>query len=280
MNQRTRLLIAIASIVLVVAILALAQCGARPAPATETPGATTAAATTAPASDTTAKPGAPTATPGPTPTPTLTAEELLARELIKPRGQVTFSADECSGILKAEPWCSVIKSAKPITRPEWEELFPQTDFFSVRVDVYGGETSRYRNWLIVEQDGQRYTADTFDRLLAANGIIEITDENRELVAKAFALMTIGDYLEADVVFTDWMEVEGWVGRTGPLDYGLIAWTEIQGLKITWGLRFQDDQLREVERAGVSEYQIGDYIDIPLYTLPLPPHSEYRFGGGR
>jgi hypothetical protein len=146
MSQKTRLIVVIAAIALAAAILAVAlmQCGARPAPAAETPGATT--ATTAPADAATEEPGTPTAAPGPTPTPTptLTAEQLLARELIEPRGQVTFSADECSEILETEPWCSVIKSAKPITRPEWEELFPQTDFFSVRVDVYGGEFLEFR----------------------------------------------------------------------------------------------------------------------------------------
>jgi hypothetical protein len=253
MNPRTRLILAvavIAAIVLVVAVLAVALARRRrqPSPATETPpGAAT------------EEPGTPTATPGPTPTPTLTAEELLARELMEPRGQVTFSADDCSEILETESWCSVIESAKPITRPEWEELFPQADFFSVRVDVYGGESSRYRNWLIVEQDGQRYTADTFDRLLAANGVTEITDENRELVAKAFALMTIGDYLEAEIVFTGWMEVDWWA-RTGRMNYGLTAWTEIQGLKVNWGFMFKDNQLREA-RVWVSEHHIGEYIRL-------------------
>jgi hypothetical protein len=277
MNQRTRLIVVIAAVALAVAILtvALMQCGARPAPATETPGATT--ATTVPTDGMATEPGTPTTTPGPTPTPTLTAEELLARELIEPRGQVTFSADECSEILETEPWCSVIKSAKPITRPEWEELFPQTDFFSVRVDVRGGEFPRYRNWLIVEQDGQRYTADTFDRLLAANGVTEITDENRELVAKAFALMTIGDYLDAEVVFTKWEEGE-WEGEY-TYDHYLKAWTEIQGLEIWWWFVFEDNHLRIVTRGGIAEYHVGDYIDVPFWTLPLPPLEDYYFTGG-
>jgi hypothetical protein len=242
MNQRTRQLIVIASVVLVATILivALMRRGA---------------------------------------TLTLTAEELLAHELIKPGRQVTFSADKCGKILKTEPWCSVIKSAKPVTRSEWEEIFPQTDFFLVRVDVYGEGVTRHHNWLIVEQDRRRYAADTFDRLLEANDITQITDENRELVAKAFALMTLADYLEGDVVFTDWMGVEGWIGRTGPLNYGLVAWTEIQGLEITWGFGFQADQLREVDRFAVSEYNQGDYIDVPFYTLPLPSYGEYRFEGG-
>jgi len=43
-----------------------------------------------------------------TPTPTLTAEEWLAHELIQPGGQVTYSAGGCDKILKTEPWCSVI----------------------------------------------------------------------------------------------------------------------------------------------------------------------------
>ncbi len=279
MNPRTRLILAvavIAAIVLVVAVLAvaLAQCGAQPVPA-ETPGA----ADATPPDAATEEAGTPTATPGPTPTPTLTAEELLARELIEPRGQVTFLADECSEILETEPWCVVVDSATRITRPEWEDLFPQADFFLVKVQYKPqfGHDAHWGNWLIVEQDGQRYTADTFDRLLAANGVTEITDENRELVAKAFALMTIGDYLDADVVFTKWEEGE-WEGEY-TYDHYLKAWTEIQGLEIWWWFVFEDNHLRIVTRGGIAEYHVGDYIDVPFWTLPLPPLEDYYFTGG-
>ena len=156
---------------------------------------------------------------------------------------------------------------------EWEELFPQAGFFLVRVDVYGGESRRYRNWLIVEQDGQRHTAETFDRLLAANGVTEITDENRELVAKAFALMTIGDYLEGGVVFTDWIEGD-WPAMTGSFNYALVGWTEIQGLGVSWGFVFHDGSLKEAEGPFITESHAGEYIDVSFDILPLPSSQGY------
>jgi hypothetical protein len=276
MNDRTRLTVMIAAIALTVAILAvaLAQCGARPAPAAETPGVTVAA--TMPTDIVTEDPG-PTSTPGPTPTPTLTAEELLARELIEPRGQVTFSADECSQILETEPWCVVINSATHITRPEWDELFLQTDFFLVKVHYRPqfGHDAHQGNWLIVEQDSQRYTADTFDRLLAANGITEITDGNRELIAKAFALMTIPDYLGDEVIFIEWEEGD-WPDARHHYSHSLKAWTKIQGLEIKWWFVFEDGWLKIITRGGISKYHTGDYIDTPFEILPLPPLKDYYF----
>jgi hypothetical protein len=279
MNPKARLLTALAAVALVVAVLAvtLAQCGARPAPDTETLGAVT--ATIAPAGAATEGPDIPVATPGAA--PTLTREEELLVERQHYSSQSASSPEECGDILKAEPWCNVARDVVRIKRTEWEELLPQAEFFLIKYDVYGSELGpQQRNLLIVEQDGQRYTIDTFDRLLAANGVAEITNESRELVAKAFALMTLADYLEGDVVFTDWMEVDWWA-RTGRMNYGLVAWTQVQGLKYTWGFMFKDGQLREVRRNGVAEYHTGDYIDVSFYTLPLPSmQQEYRFGGGQ
>jgi hypothetical protein len=200
--------------------------------------------------------------------PTLTAEVLLARELIQQSGQVVYSAGECDRILKGEPWCSVIKSATGITRPEWKELFPRTNFFLVKTTLYGSESSRQSNWLIVEQDGQRYTAKTFDRLLEANGIATITDENRELVAKAFALMTIPDYLEAEVAFTKWEEGSWPSSIRLDYNYALTAWTKIQGLKAQWRFLFYEGLLIGAN-GYVPEYGIGDYIDVPFERLPGP-----------
>ncbi len=273
MSQRTPLLIVIAAAILAAGALAVAlvRCSARPA-ATKTPGAL--AVTTAPTDGATEEPATPTATSGPT--PTFTKEEELVATSQHDSSQSASSPDECAEILKTELWCSVPKSAVRVTRPEWEELFPQTEFFVLKRDVYGGPHGpQQRNLLLIEHDGQRYKAETFDRLLAANGINDITEENYELVAKAFALITIPDYLEEEIVFTDWMEVE-WTARRGYFDHGLIAWTKTQGLKILWGFKVQDGYLEEVERFGVSEYHVGDYIDVSFDVLPLPPAEGYEF----
>ena len=203
-----------------------------------------------------------------TPTPTLTAEVLLAHELIRQGGQVVYSADECDKILQSGSSCSVIKSATRITRPEWKELFPRTNFFLVKTTLYGSESSRQSNWLIVEQDGQRYTAKTFDRLLETKGIISITDENREPVARAFALMTIPDYLEEEVIFTKWEEGSWPSSIRLNYNYALTAWTKIQGLEIQWRFLFYEGLLIGAN-GHVPGHSIGDYIDVPFERLPVP-----------
>ncbi|MCP4544265.1 MAG: hypothetical protein GY832_44700 [Chloroflexi bacterium] len=305
MNTKIRLILIVALLGISAVVLAVIfmQRGGTPAPATTpslatepsgttdiaaAPGATAppdetaapatpeaTAATTSPPDGATIEPGAPVATPEPT--PALRAEELLARELIQPRGQVTFSDDECSRILETESSCSVIKSAAPIIRPEWEELFPQTNFFLVKTNLHSyDEFAGQPKWLIVEYDGQHYTSETFDRLLKANGVT-ITDENRELVAKAFALMTIPDYLEEEVIFTEW-EVGEWDSGLFMYTNYLKAWTKIQGLEILWWFAFNDNRLKAATRFRVVESHIGDYIDVSPFDLPLPLTQHYYFRG--
>ncbi|MEE8390742.1 MAG: hypothetical protein V3S14_08115, partial [Anaerolineae bacterium] len=197
MNTKTRLILIVALLGISAVVLAVAfmQRGGTPAPATTPPPATepsgttdtaaapsatvppgeaavpatpeATAATTTPPDGATVEPGMQTATPAPT--PTLTKEEVLAQTLAQSGGQFTSSVDECSEILTTEDWCGVIKGTVRIIRSEWEELFPETEFYVVRRDLYGGEFAQQRNMLIVEQDDQRYTAETFDRLLATNG---------------------------------------------------------------------------------------------------------------
>jgi len=275
MNPRTRLLIAIAAIALAAAILvvALARCGARPAPGMGMPQETV---TPTPPDDSTAEPSVPIATFTPEPTPALTEAQLLARELIQPGGQVVYSKGGCDAVLETEPWCVVIDSATRITRPEWEELFPQTDFFLVKAQYWPqlGHGGQQGNWLIVERDGQRYTVETFDKLLEANGITTIPDEKRELVTKAFVLMTLGDYLEEEVVFSDWGPVDDGPRAVAELqfNYAITVWTKIQGLEIRWWFLFMEEDLRAA-RGWISEYGVGDYIDIPQEELPYPSLAE-------
>lgn len=286
MKNRTRLLVIVALIALcaVALVAAFAQCGRQPSPIEETPDRTAvpttpgATAPTALPDTATAESTAPT---GPsTPTPTLTREEELVIERQHHSSQSASTPEECTEILKTEPWCSVVKDAVRITRPEWEELFPQAEFFLVKYDLYGGEFVQQRNLLIVEQDDQRYTAETFDHLLEANGITEVTGENRELVARAFALMTIPDYLEEEVVFEQWEEGSWPASFDWHYNYGLTAWTEIQGLTIQWWFMFEDGHLRITDGA-VIDRQVGDYIDIPFTELS-PPSSDaflhYYWGG--
>ncbi len=202
-------------------------------------------------------------------------DEQRVMEYIKglnPQSQAS-SPDQCPTILQTQPWCSLIGSAKRIMRPEWEELFPQTQFFLVSYTLIAQETQQSRHVLVIEQNGQRYRAETFDALLDANQIV-ITDQNRELVAKAFALMTLDDYLGEEVDFTYWQAGKWESGYT--YDHYLKAWTKIQGIEFWWWFTFENDKLRFVTRDGISDYHIENYIDVPLQTLPLPPLEDYRF----
>ncbi len=282
MNPRTRLLTALAAIVLVVAVLAvaLAQCGARPAPATETPGATTAAATHTPADAATEEPRTPTATPGPTPTSTEgeKAAEAVGQEYIAYRptqGECEQAVD--SGDVEACVW---LDSAQLITRTEWGLLFPNTDFYLLEMGGYRPDSHRIydsRHRLVAMHDGRHYTAETFDRLLEANGITAITDENRELVGQAFALMTIPGYLEKDVVFTKWEAVNL---EPAAFNYCATAWTQLQGLELLWCFIFWDEQLDMASGPMVQQVGTGDYIDVYFEALPHPSREDYRFSGDR
>jgi hypothetical protein len=234
--------------------------------------------TTAAPGTTTAEPSTPTATPGPSLTPTLRPEVELARELIEPGGVITYSADACNEIFETASGCHVIKSAAPITRPEWEKLFPKTDFYLVKYDeylnTYPPRSSEYRRYLIIEQDNQRYSPDSFDCLLKVNDIITITDENHEPVAKAFALMTIPDYIGEEVVFTEWRELE----ESGYLFHYLEAWTELQGLELRWWFRFENRHLKVAVGPETLEESVGDYIYVNPDELPPPVPRDYVFKG--
>ena len=118
-----------------------------------------------------------------------------------------------------------------LLRPEWDQLFTQTEFYLEKYDLYGGEIVQKSGLLIVEQDGQRYDPKTYDLLLDTNGIV-VTDENRELVAKAWALMTIPNFLENEVVFTEWQAVE-MPNALHNFNYSLNGWAKTKGLKAKW-----------------------------------------------
>jgi len=274
MTNRTRLLVIVALIALcaVALVAAFAQCGGQPSPAAETPGMT-AVPTTPGATAPTVLPETAMAEPGttvytPEPTPTLTREEEIGKELAESGGQFTASAGNCGKILETEDWCSVVEDVVRITRPEWGELSPETEFFVVKRVVHGGEYPQQHNMLVIEQDGQHYTAETFDRLLEANGITEITDENRELVARALVLMTLPDYLEEEITFSELVEGD-WPAPLGfRYNYALTVWTKMQGLSIGYHFLFDQGRLRMI-RGIVGARNTGDYIDVSLEELPGP-----------
>ncbi|MCP4544263.1 MAG: hypothetical protein GY832_44690 [Chloroflexi bacterium] len=306
MNTKTRLILIVALLGISAVVLAVVfmQRGGTPTPATTpsqatepsdttdiaaAPGATALPGeTAAPATpeamaatmlpdSVTVEPSTTTATPAPTPTPT-EGEKVTAavgQEHIAYRPTQT----ECEqtvddGEVVACVWHD---SSRLIVRSEWEQLFPDTDFYLVELGGYRPDSTEpysSRRRLAAWYDDKHYTAETFDRLLKANGVT-ITDENRELVAKAFALMTIPDYLKEEIIFIEW--VEGDWRTLHNYDHYLKAWTKIQGLEIWWWFDFADNQLRFVSRSDVNKH-VGDYIDVSVIELPPPSFVDYQFRG--
>jgi hypothetical protein len=208
-----------------------------------------------------------------TPTPTLTEAQALARALIEDQGNVAYSQDDCPSVYRrGTQTCIVLEYATEISLPAWEELLPETEFYLVRARSHflslGGVDSERFNYLVVEHGGRRYDLDSFDELLVANGVTAITDENRELVAQAIALMGLEEYLEDEVSLSP-LEEGDWEGRFGRrLNYALTAWTRIQGLVFHWRFRFEDGTLRMAERYQRGSWR-GDYVEVSADELPIP-----------
>jgi hypothetical protein len=200
--------------------------------------------------------------------PIMTADEQrVMKDILNSSPQFTATPGDCDRILQSEPWCSVIQNVRRITRSEWEELFPHATFFLVKRHVVGQESRFQQNLLIVEQARERYNAESFQRLLDVNGIV-ITDGNREIVAKALALMKLADYLEAEIAFSKWGNTDKPASGGMRYNFGLVSWTEIQGLNIEWGFLFYDNSLFRAGAYNLAK-NIGNYIDVAFQELPLP-----------
>lgn len=218
-------------------------------------------------------PGA-TATPAPvvkiTPTAVkLTREgELLAEEQSN-NSQTVASIDQCVEVFKTETGCNIVQSVRQITRPEWEQLFPDTRFYLgnyTRITASSDEPERHLHFLIVEQDGQRYYPETYDHLMAANHV-ELTAENRELVARGWALMTIGRFLNDEVEFTSW-EPNSKPFNAYEDAYDLKGWARFGGLEMAWTFEFGDRGYRFIAIGPtVLNSFAGDYSGTPFDVIP-------------
>jgi hypothetical protein len=282
MNPRTRLIVMVAAIALAVAILAvtLVRCGQQPAPGTETPGAETTVTTAS--TNVTEKPATPAATAGPTRTPTEgeKAAEAVGQEYIAYRPREA-ECDELVDGGRSES-CVWPKDIWPITRPEWEQLLSDTTFYLIGMAGRNQEPMYDHGYyleLAAWYEGTYHGAEAFDRLLAANGITAITDENCELVAQAFALMTIPDYLGEEIVFTEWESIQGEPGKyKHDYDHCLRAWTKLQGLEVGWCFVFGEGRLKIATGPVGIQHDIGDYVEVNPDQLSLPAQKDYRFTG--
>jgi hypothetical protein len=237
----------------------------------------------------------PTLSPGPTATLT---EEQMVTAAAGARFKSNFYSSRAGCVQAVDDeiteHCVFPTGMKRVTRPEWEQLFPDTVFYLVDIGgwrssegllAHESQNSGRRRHLVAWQNGQAYQSETFDRLLEANAVA-ITDTNREMVARSFALMSISNYLDRDVRFLEWGDVDPETSRTEYSHY-LKAWTETWGCEIVWYFAFADQQMSIVSLWGgpcnVSEY--GDYIEDTKYfasdcegvPLGVPPYSrDYYF----
>jgi hypothetical protein len=256
-----------------------------PAP-THTPIPVSEGASASPEATHTPTPATPSATPTPTtiptsglsptplPIPPMTKREQDVLEEMQHTPKGAASASECGEILETQNWCHVYWHARQITYPEWETLFPWAVFYLVKYDRYGGEFNEHHNQLIIEDWGERLSRDDFHRLLGANHIF-VTNENRETVARAFVLISLPDYLDEEIVFSDWEEGSWSAGLGFYYNYKIKSWTKIQGIKYQWYFIFDEEGL--LSGVGdVIEYGIGDYVDVPHEELPPPSYLTLEY----
>lgn len=275
--------------------LFLTQCREEPAPLTETPVATEQSLdiATTPLQPTAAEMAAtreptvtvietemPTGTPAPTATPTEGEEaaEAAAQQYVP---EYYPNEGEChkavaEGIVTE---CMYQSSIQNITQPEWEQLFPETEFYFVHLVGYNpnAEYDVYEsaNKLVAWQNDQKYEAKSFDKLLAVNNII-ITDENRELVAQSFALMTIPKYLADGIILSDGETVD--IEGAFNYNYCVKAWTKLAGLELQWCYVFDDETLKVASGPFLLETGVGeDYLPSEEES-PFPSLKDYRFQG--
>jgi hypothetical protein len=172
--------------------------------------------------------------------------------------------------------CVWPSSIELVTRPEWEELLPKTEFYLIGLTArhaipqydYG-----FRRRLVGWHEGQYYTADQFDQLLVANEVTAIEDSIKETAAAALVLMILDDYVQQDIVFVDWSEMEVPPTR---ISHSLTCWTELQGATMRWYFVFEEERLRLAVGPEVLGFGSGDYVEASDDGVAPPPYTDYPF----
>ena len=206
--------------------------------------------------------------------PRSSEEAALFQEIVQSGGQFTSNESNCNKILEKEPWCSVVLMVTPVTHHEWINLFPTTKFFLVKRMV-SDQNSRFQsNWLIAKQGSQRFTVEAFDSLLDASNIV-VTDMNREEIAKAFVLMSLPNYIEDEISFSNWSKDDQRSIIRMNYNYTLTSWTKIQGLRISWLFIFYEGKFITAA-ANPPEYHVGEYIDVSSDILHPPSQESLEY----
>lgn len=162
--------------------------------------------------------------------------------------------------------CSEYLGTEIVTREEWATLFPEAEFSLVEMrTIENFETNMngfvQNNFILIRQGQREYRDENFDALLHDNQIL-ISQENVELVLRAFAWMTAANYLKNDVHFSAIEEVSFTRGElSDPYNYHLSALVESnEHEELHWYFVVQDDKLQ------IATYQspslLKDYFFAP------------------
>lgn len=205
------------------------------------------------------------------PIPTMTEKEEEVLNTIAQTKINTTSVEDCNQIFEGYPWCGVVSSALQVTQPEWEELFPQAQFFVVKRRLYSEDFPEQRNLLAITQDDQALSLDpgrAFEQLMSMNEVVT-TEENRETIGRALVLMYLPDYVESTIEFSDWREGNWPAPGRGDYNYTLNVQTSIKQWQFSWFFWFYEDQLIAAQGRIILEEEI-DLQEDGLY-----PPSESR-----
>ena len=160
--------------------------------------------------------------------------------------------------------CTEYLSTNLITAEEWEILFPQARFYLIEAkQIVNPETNMdgfvQSNFIIVKQGQYEYKDEDFGKLLADNQIV-ITEENIELILRAFARITAANHHNKGINFSPLEKVNYGEGEARhPYNYHLMAVAGENKTELDWFFVVRKDQLRI---ATFAKYPLKDYYFSP------------------
>lgn len=202
-------------------------------------------------------------------------EELqIAEAVAQEFSAYRTTKEECQRALRAQEiqTCTILNEIKNLERLEWERLFSQTPFYLIKferlVNIHWGPRQLTR--VVAWQNKQPYKAKDFAQLLQTNNIV-IKEENQLEIAQAFALLSIPKFIERDVVFTDWREVE--IKQSIPYNRLLQAFTKEQDIEFKWWFLFEENKIN-IERLQ-NRYTSPPSMDLWPQIRPISPRMTYH-----
>ncbi|PKN95256.1 MAG: hypothetical protein CVU44_00830 [Chloroflexi bacterium HGW-Chloroflexi-6] len=160
--------------------------------------------------------------------------------------------------------CTEYLGTNLITAEEWESLFPEAQFYLIEEkQIVNPETNMngfvQRNFIIVKQRQSEYRDEDFDKLLADNQIA-ITEDNIEIILRAFAKITAANHHYQGIIFSPLEKVNYAKGEARhPYNYHLIALAGENKTELNWYFVVKKDQLRI---ATFTTYTLKDYYFSP------------------